>query len=260
MRKLIVFVFIGILLIPVMSVEAASIGGAETQGQGKLSAGIDQEIVFDRDMKLKSMSPDSGTQISNAKFDEMYRTDAKISYGVFDNLDIYIKLGVADFKTEEEWINTTPNNGTIKDKTKNAFMYGAGLKGTILLEDDWLFGADIQYLRHRNKYNGRIDNQTSPADSEDISGKMTVQEWHVAPYIAKKLDNFIPYLGVKYSDVRIKDKYDTSSGSMEEKREADDNVGIFIGTDYTINDNWKFNLEGRFIDETAMSLGVACNF
>ena len=259
MKNLVVLICMGILFIPAPFIEAASIGGAETQGQGNWSAGIGLESVFDRDMKLKSISA-SGTQISEAKFDEMYRMDAKISYGIFDNLDIYVKLGVADFETEEKWTNTTPEKGTIMNDAQNDFMYGAGLKGTVALKDNWLLGADIQYLRHRNKYDGRINNETDPSDSENISGKMTVYEWHVAPYISKKLDNFIPYLGVKYSDVRVKDNYNTSSGTVEEKRKADDNVGIFVGTDYAINDNWNINLEGRFIDETALSFGVTYKF
>lgn len=260
MKKLVGFLCVSILLIPAMRVEAVGIGEAETQGQGELSVAIEQEIVFERDMELKSISPDVGTQATDMKFDEMYRTDVKISYGMLDNFDIFVKLGGASFEMEEEWRTTTPEVGSIKDDAETSFMWGIGMKGTLSLEDDWMLGVDVQYLAHDNDYDGRIDNRTTPADSEDYSGEMEVEEWHVAPYIAKAINSFTPYVGVKYSDVRIENNYTTSSGSTKEKREADENVGVFIGLDYKIDTVWKLNIEGRFIDETAMSLGAMYKF
>ncbi len=260
MRKLICFFCISVLFVPLMNVHAAMIGAAQTQGQSKISFALEQDIVFDRDMKIISISPDVGTVISDMKFDEMYRTDIKVSYGLLENLDAYIKLGIADFKMSENWRSTTPEVGTIKDKAKNDLLWGLGLKGTMQLEDDWLLGIDTQYLSHRNKFEGQINNISSPADSEDYSGKMKIKEWHVAPYVAKKFDNLIPYLGIKYSDLRIKNEFSTSSNDTEEKRKAEDNFGIFVGTDYKIDDDWKLNIEGRFLDETAMSLGASCKF
>lgn len=41
---------------------------------------------------------------------------------------------------------------------------------------------------------------------------------------------------------------------------ADNNVGVFIGSDYNITKNLSVNVEGRFIDETAMSIGATYKF
>ena len=60
--------------------------------------------------------------------------------------------------------------------------------------------------------------------------------------------------------MRINDKYTASSGDTQEKKEVDDNVGIFIGTDYSITDNWKVNLEASFVDDTAISFGTSYKF
>jgi len=87
-----------------------------------------------------------------------------------------------------------------------------------------------------------------------------VQEWHIAPYIAKKLGNFVPYLGVRYSDLRQNYKVVLEDESSKIKFKADDNFGVFVGTDFKITDTWKLNLEGRFVDETAMSLGATYKF
>jgi outer membrane protein W len=255
-RKLIALSLVTFLCLP-LAVYAASIGGAETQGQGKFGIGLDQEFVFDRDLKFDKASwgglgPGETLKI---EIDRMYRTMVKASYGVLDNLDVYAKLGTADFKMTgvftapgEEWHHV--------EKGRNAFAYGVGAKGTYNLNDNWLIGIDLQYLGHKNKYKASGYNALNPAQTESWEGKATFREWQVAPYIAKKIGNFVPYLGVKYSDLRIKDK--TEDGWM--KLKADDNVGVFLGTDYKLAENWKLNLEGRFVDETAMSLAATYKF
>jgi len=258
MKKLIVLALALILCVPIASY-AASIGGAETQGKGKLAIGLDQEFVFDRDMEWDGanweLDPDE--EIKDVEIDKIYRTMVKTSYGVLDNLDIYVKLGVADFDGEGKSYESDVYQGKFEYKGKNAFAYGFGLKGAYPLQNDWLLGADLQYLRHKNKYSGKWIS-ADPADPEETwTGKATIQEWQVAPYIAKKLGNFVPYFGVKYSDLRAKTK--DNEGDYE-KYKADDNFGVFLGTDYKITENWKLNLEGRFIDETAMSFGATYKF
>ena len=270
MRKLIVLSLALLLCLPLV-VYAASMGGAETQGQGKFAIGMDQEFVFDRDMELKSMDPDQvvlwgGTLETKPEIDSMYRTMVKANYGVLDNLDIYVKLGTADFKGKMPWTWTEAGDwekGTMKIEGDNAFAYGFGAKGTYNLKNDWIIGCDVQYLRHKNDYKGIDSWEDSTGDSgeESFKGNVTFQEWQVAPYIAKKIGNFVPYLGVKYSDLRTKFKVTWKNDKVETwKIEADDNVGVFLGTDYKIGENWKLNLEGRFVDETAMSLAATYKF
>ena len=280
MRKLILLSLITLLCLPVIAY-AASIGGAETQGQGKFAIGLDQEFVFDRDMKKKSVDWQEAADITltgtmKPEVDKMYRTMVKTSYGVLDNLDIYVKLGTAAFeskyKTSGTWVHDDGINpvetGTwdesVKGKGDNAFAYGFGAKGTYNLKDDWIIGCEAQYLRHKHdlKLTGSLnayDDTGALVHSETYDprkAKMTIQEWQIAPYIAKKLGSFIPYLGVKYSDQR--GEYKGEEG--KEKFKADDNFGVFLGTDYKIGKNFSLNLEGRFVDETAMSFGATYRF
>jgi outer membrane protein W len=138
------------------------------------------------------------------------------------------------------------------------------MKGRYELGNEWFIGGDVQYIRHKNDYKasftGVYTNVAGGAPiTEDVSwkGEVTVQEWHVAPHIAKKIGNFIPYFGVRYSDLRVAEKDDEGA---KYKYKADDNFGIFLGTDYKIGENWKLNLEGRFVDETAMSFGATYKF
>lgn len=262
MRKFLILSLVVFLSLP-LTVYAASISGPETQGQGKVAVGLDQEFVFDRDMKFDKASWGEleADETVKAEIDSMYRTMVKASYGVLDNLDIYVKLGTADFKGTAVWTDPDEEWHDV-EKGKNAFAYGFGAKGTYELKDGWLVGADLQYLRHKNKSNGSAFDALNPSDTDSWHGTATFQEWQVAPYIAKKIGNFVPYLGVKYSDLRIKDKGIVDDDGEENtwKFKADDNVGVFVGTDYKIAENWKLNIEGRFVDETAMSLGATYKF
>lgn len=265
MRKLLFLSLIIFLSLPVVA-KAASVGGAETQEQGVISIGLDQEFVFDRDLKLKSMDPAPDVILEiKPEIDSMHRTMVKANYGVLDNLDIYVKLGTADFKSEMPYTWTGSDEsetGIIKIKGDNAFAYGFGAKGTYNLENDWIIGCDVQYLRHKNDCKGIASEDAEDGDEDSFKGDVTFQEWHIAPYIAKKLGNFVPYLGVKYSDLRTKFKQtwedDDEAGTW--KIEAEDNVGVFLGTDYKVNDVWSLNLEARFVDETAMSFAAAYKF
>lgn len=54
--KKIVFVVLGFLLCLPLAVYAIGTGDPTTNGQGKFSIGVDNDYVFNRDMKLKSLS------------------------------------------------------------------------------------------------------------------------------------------------------------------------------------------------------------
>ena len=270
MKKLLTLSIAALLLLPA-AVYAASIGGAETVGQGEFSIGLDQEIVFGRDGKTLTQDVTGFTFTSvrsKYEIDKMYRTMVKVSYGLLDNLDIYTRLGTAspDYKVWSDLIFGSPsdiNNETWKYKGRNAFAYGLGLRGTHSLQNGWLMGVDAQYLRHRNKYKatgyyfeytgGVLINEGPMAKK----GKVTFFEWHIAPYVAVQLDNFVPYLGARYSDARINEK---DEHGYTVKTKSKHNVGVFVGTDYKIDENWKLNIEGRFVDETAMSAGATYRF
>ena len=259
---------------------SASIGGAETQGKGKLGLGLDQEFVFDRDMKLQSglyyNIPSTRATDYEEEIESLYRTMAKISYGVLENLDLYFRLGIADYDSRCKYSETGPvpgyptmgdDIGTVKSKGKNAFAWGIGAKGTYDLTENWIIGCDIQYLRHKNdlKINDSwtqyyTNGSVWGTGSDDYTGKVTFQEWHVAPYVALKLGNFVPYAGGKYSDVRTEYKLDWPPDNNKPKFKADHNFGVFVGSDYKIGKSFSLNVEGRFVDETAMSFGGSYKF
>lgn len=257
--KKIGFLALVILFCLPLATYGASIGDPQTQGQFKFGIGLDQEFVFDRDLKFKSASPPliTGLEINNIEMEKMYRTMIKGSFGLFDFLDIYVKLGIANYKLNGNLDFLGPTVQDLEVKTNWCFAYGGGIKAAHAFKNGLIIGGDLQYLRHRNKIREIFTNPFTGADIITFKGKATFQEWHAAPYIGMKIGNFTPYLGAKYSDVRIKTRDDSGQGL---KLEADDNVGVFVGATYEVIKNLKLNLEGRFIDETALSFGISYKF
>ncbi len=259
MKRLILLSLITLLCLPI-AVYAASIGGAETQGQDKFALGLDTAFILDRDLEFESATglPANAEQ-KNIEIDEAYQIMLKTSYGLLDNVDVYLKLGVADYKIESEAYSAGVKVAEDEINTDTDFAYGFGLKATYELGDDWLVGGDLRYLRSKHK----AKTAQTPLGGETTSNtyKSTViQEWHIAPYIARRINNFTPYLGIRYSDTRFKMKEPTDDDTDDLKYEADDNVGVFLGTDYKLDENWSLNLEGRFIDETALSFATTYKF
>lgn len=256
MRKFLVLCFAFVLLVPFVSY-AASIGGAETQGKGKVAVGLDNDFVFNRDLKYKGPLV-AGEEYKNVELDSLYRLMAKASYGVLDNLDVYVMLGIADGKGDDENYIDGAKQGVDKLELDSALAYGFGMKGTSKLANEWLVGCDLQFVRHKHESKTRWI-PVAGSESTTTYKSAPIYEWHIAPYVAREMGDFMPYLGVKYSDFVAKFE-SGGSGWSNFKEEADDNFGVFLGTDCKMGENWKVNLEGRFIDETAMSVGCTYKF
>jgi opacity protein-like surface antigen len=244
---------------------------SETQ-TGRLSIGLEEDYIFDRDMEHGDISMPTDVTIVKKKMEvkDLGMTMLHAGYQVSPNLNVYANLGVTngnggfDMKSNGTW-----TGGTFTEKENyeedNSFAWGAGLKLCFPLGNNWIFGADAKYLEHENDYSGKRSVRffdsggtllpgLSVNDSSNKWGSATISEWHVAPFIARDFGVFVPYIGVKYSDLHI-DMKESSDALI-----AKDNWGAFVGADFKFNKNFSLNLEGRFIDETAMSLAAVFTF
>ena len=255
MKKLILLSLMTLLCLP-LTVYAAGIGGPPTGGQFKFNIGWDNEYNFNRDIKPSEVIVlIERDVIANCEIKNMYRSMLNISFGVFDFLDVYIKLGTADYKFKTDAIDQFGFPlGEARFNTKCGFAYGAGVKGAYGFKNGLLVGADVQYLRHSQRYRSTLTPLFGP--EETMTGKMTTQEWQFGPFVGYKIMKFIPYVGVKYSDVRLRIRTDEDTYKFK----AEDHFGTFVGLTYDILPQLKLNLEGRFIDETGLNLNVIFKF
>ena len=265
MKRLFLLSLVMILCLPI-TIYAASIGGADTVGQGMFSISASQDLIFGRDGEYTGGIETSSTETIEMSSDEkINRTMVKGSYGLLEGLDIYALVGTSDFNSNLNWTVSNPGNtfsGKIEPEGDYGFTYGFGMKAKKEFETDWILGCDVCYFRHENDFDGTNSwNINNVPYTESVSGSATFGEWDVAPYVAKRMGDFVPYLGVKYSDVKTKYNLEWEEGDSDIcKFSSENNVGMFLGTDWELNDTWSLNLEGEFINEKAVSFALVGKF
>ncbi len=272
MRKLFATIMaVGFIFTTTSIVNAASVGSPVTQGKGKVAVGFDGSFIFDKNLNFRgaeNIDPFPDEDVKDADIEGGYQLMLKTSYGILDNLDVYVKLGWVDYKIDSIFQGTR-ETGTYSFpfvmNTDSDFAYGLGVKGNYEFRPSWLIGYDLQYLRSKHDMYLTKKRTTEPTG---VFKSTVMQEWHVAVSLGKRIKSFLPYVGVRYSDARFKTKgiedqlvWGADMAWLYDfKFKADNNVGVFLGTDYNITKNLSVNIEGRFIDETAMSLGATYKF
>jgi opacity protein-like surface antigen len=266
MKKLILLSLMMLLGLP-LAAYAAPVGGPPVKG---LSIGLGQDFVFDRDLKPSAVVVPQAIMINDGEIDgvrlgcdikNMYRTMLQVGYGFFDFLEVYVKLGGQGYTVKTDVVDQFGSpEGDVKVHGRFGFAYGGGLKAAYEFKDGpvrgLLIGADAQYLRARNRF--RANSTDLLGVEESSTGKVTFQEWQFGPFVGYRIMNFLPYVGVKYSDVRI--KFSSAEDAETTKFKAEDHVGMFAGLTYSILPQLMLNLEGRFIDETALNFNVIFRF
>lgn len=210
------------------------------------------------------------------EIDFMEQGHIKIAYAKIEEIQPYVKLGVT--KLLEKWDNANIaglGRRNIEFDYERAFSYGGGLDGRIEFIKSWFMGYDLQYLMSAHKLD-KLKHRGETASSK--KGKLRLQEWHVAIFLEKEFDfgiiaipedthfKLTPYIGVRYSDLRMKliddIEYTVSEGTfgIAGTNEADDNLGTFSGLLINLGDNFDLRLEGRFLDETAFTGSIGFKF
>ena len=259
-----IFILISLLAMADITAQAASVGSPETQGKGKIAAEAEWSYIFNTDLDFKKATRPPGHNADrpvNFKITRGRNTLAKISYGLFDSMDVYLKLGAANYNFKGDVYVGDTKAVDENLSSKDSFLYGAGFKIAHEIKKGWIVGCDVQYLTTDLDLNFSAVNVNTGAVASAKYTNCRIQEWHVAPYIAGKIANFTPYLGARYSDLRLDQKSPNDPHRWNNLVfGAAYNVGVFTGMDWNLGESFKLNIEGRFIDETAMSVGLAYGF
>jgi len=187
----------------------------------------------------------------------------KLSSNFYDSFEPYIKLGTSDL--EVTW---TQNGENITVETKPGFVWAAGIKAHV-----------YEFKNHGIKLTMDAQYKNADLDVDTVSragsmnSKFEIKEYQIALLASKKLivpvginDYYIvPYTGltVTWSDVDVSFT-DAGSGLLYSTYDAsDENVfGLVLGCDImpSLLSWYLLNLELRFINETALTLGGTVKF
>jgi len=264
MKKLIAIIICFGFVLSVTAAYAAPVGNIATPSTlkkgiiykdegGKFAVIAGGEVDLTWDQNLKRQNDDT----------EYYLYAGKIGVLIMDRFMPYAILGAAEAKKQTFDINGTK----IKWDTNYDFVWGVG--GTAMLYETKLegmgngtlrIGVDGKYRQSHLKVDKISLDGVEQVDSAVTQAKYELEQWQVALAVSYQIEQIIPYVGVKYSDATGEAVTTISGIQYKNDFENKDNVGIFVGGDILINDTFTANIEGRFIDETALSLGATLRF
>lgn len=238
MKKL-VMAFIGVLGLGSVAL-AAPVGdvfnftsGEESQFITRLQA----DFVFDRD------GADSGESIESQSY------AAQIGYEVSKQFTPYVLLGA--FEGEYDY------SGVVAIESDMNFMWGAGISGVLWTSEG---GIEIGYDAKYRQAELDIDSVTILGSGITVpDSSVDYADWQAAVLVSKNFNGIRPYAGVKYSDYEL-DNLTLAGTAIDGSSEADDNLGVVAGLSIDIVDSLSADVEGRLLDEEALTASLTWRF
>ena len=156
-----------------------------------------------------------------------------LSYGVFDWLSIDLKGGAGDIKQRGR------SSSDIDYSTYLAGGYGFRLRLYNGEKAKMIFG-----FQHISVHPG----------TESVDGqkhKAVLDDWQFSLLASYDFSFMNPYIGTRWS--RMDNIHWIDKSRKREKSDLDKSVGLIIGTDIPIGKKLWFNVEGQFLDATAVA-------
>ena len=220
---------------------------------------VTASIGFIADSLTRKIDIDSG------EF-EMSAYAARIGLNIIERFNFYVDLG----QTQDMEYTWTDRGEVIKYELEDEFLWGVGGSALIYRWDNGLeVGVNAAYrTADMSLDRGNVDSTVYTIVDMNESKDGEYKDYHVACEVGWRTDYFIPYIGVRYSEVEV-DGYFQALGSMHDARgkNSSQNVGVFVGLSITPkiegtpkSEQFALNIEGRFIDEEGVSVGLSYKF
>ncbi|HLG21783.1 MAG TPA: hypothetical protein VI382_03140 [Candidatus Manganitrophaceae bacterium] len=150
-------------------------------------------------------------------------------FGLTPYTDFFLRVGAADLETASRGFNSGLG-----------VAYGGGGRWTVLKKGDLKIGLGLQFL----EFLGR------DADAPISKVHWDELETFVGGEI-EGLERFTPYFGVSFSKAVGRFK-----GGPGATVRSDDFIGLFVGAEYQIYQNYYLSSEARLIHENALTIRV----
>lgn len=203
--------------------------GTDMPRKGEWVKALETNIVFKR--KLDK---------SYGKFkSEQYFLD--LSYGVSDWIVVDLKIGLGN-------VNHKPTDSYGIDYDAH-FAGGYGFRVRVFDSP----GHSVKGVLGFQHISVHL-----PAERiEGDKNKVILDDWQISALISKDFRLFTPYLGAKLSRSDLIHKL---NGVRKRKKSGDPFVGLIVGAHIRLGERFKLNIEGRVVDETALSARISCPF
>lgn len=228
MKKIYLISFVQIILTILIARQSFSAPcyGTDMPGRKEWYKGLEANVVFERKLDEPNGEIEGSQYFIN------------LSYGLKSWFSLDGKLGLGDFTHR-------PDNSYKIDYDTN-FAGGYGFRIRAFQQERFNLKAVLGF-QHISVHPGaeNVNNEKNEAILDD---------WQFSGLISKGFGFLTPYIGGKFSRSYLIHK--VNEGEIKRRKSDEPFLGIVLGTDISIRGDWKINLEGRLIDETAFSLGL----
>jgi hypothetical protein len=222
---------------------------------------IDIRIGYEGDFvgngKLKQYQEGSGSVDTF----QQYTNSGTVTLNILDRLDLFGIFGSS--RICSDWRFTEPSGVLARAELETLYHYlwAVGARGILFEWGDVSLGLGGRY--------GTADYKPSlltiNAVPVSVSGARCFwQEWQFDVDVSYKIDLFTPYIGVKYS--RAKTSVGSFSVPISNSGSGSDHfinktpVGLFLGCSLSTGKYFMLNVEGRLIDEDAVTISGDIRF
>jgi hypothetical protein len=240
-----------------------------TNKQGRFSAGVDHSYS-ETDLELENGTWvehldgeffDSGKAVSlTLKNFETNRAYANLGYGISDNVDVFVRLGVADARFyDHPW----GDNEEFESRAEPAI--GAGIRATFYESGNLSLGGLLQ--TNWARFDGQLDSPYWPAaDFVEVD----IAEVQIAVGPTLRLNDQIAVYGgpfFHFIDGTFEDHFnEAAEGGLINSRYSWDvkessNFGAYLGARFNLDENRSFNIEYQHTSAAdAIGLSFAWRF
>jgi hypothetical protein len=146
-------------------------------------------------------------------------------YGLTQFVDLYLRVGMADIET-----------GSRGFEGDFGVAFGGGGRWTLFQKENLKVGVGIQFLEFFSRDSGATASKVTWTEIETFLGGSL-----------QGMEHFVPYFGVLLS--KAQGKFDGGPTIR-----SDDFIGVFIGAEFKIYENYYFSSEARIINENSLTL------
>ncbi len=274
MKRGIVFGVAFFVILAVGSAFAQQLGNpAKLIGQGQIDVGVEGVLNTKQrfsDYRLNRTYSDGTTDSSRvgADFENDAFYMATVTYGIFDRVNVFARLGVAD---GGDWKDYQAGNNW-KASLESNFVWALGAKVDALkLDNGFAVTLAGQYLRYddRDVKDWRSQETGQSASQLGWNTNDSIDYWQADFVLTTRMTfgMFTPYVGAGYSYYRVDydgqwTHRDPRIGWIEYSSnfENDQPFSGLVGLDVDLGDHFKINAQGTFISRTAVGLGLSYCF
>lgn len=183
-----------------------------------------------------------------------------LTVNILDWIDLYSLFGTS--RTQADWRFTYEAvTHRAEVETLSNLIWGAGARGILWESEAMCLGLGGRYEQsHYDHLWITIDGEVNHAMGSILDWRV----WQIDLDFSYTIDIFSPYIGVKYSNTHTKISDFTfpisTSGVGSNQFKNQNPIGIVIGCTLSSGTYFRFNIEGRLVDEEAVTISGDLRF